>query len=82
MEKPAVGAAGQGKFLIATVKGVLHEISGKNLVDIILTNNGYEGDQSGHQAACLRRIIEAAATGTQADCIAMSGLAGQIEPLS
>ena len=31
----------KAKFLIATVKGDVHDI-GKNLVDIILTNNGYE----------------------------------------
>jgi len=30
-----------GKLLIATVKGDVHDI-GKNLVDIILTNNGYD----------------------------------------
>ena len=32
--------AGRGKILLATVKGDVHDI-GKNLVDIILTNNGY-----------------------------------------
>ena len=30
-----------GKYVIGTVKGDIHDI-GKNLVDIILTNNGYE----------------------------------------
>ena len=33
--------SGKGKILLATVKGDVHDI-GKNLVDIILTNNGYE----------------------------------------
>ena len=32
---------GRGKVVLATVKGDVHDI-GKNLVDIILTNNGYE----------------------------------------
>ena len=31
----------KGKVLLATVKGDVHDI-GKNLVDIIFTNNGYE----------------------------------------
>ena len=34
-------AAGKGKILLATVKGDVHDI-GKNLVDIILSNNGFE----------------------------------------
>ena len=33
-------AAGKGTVVLATVKGDVHDI-GKNLVDIILTNNGY-----------------------------------------
>ncbi|MCY3335996.1 methionine synthase, partial [Acinetobacter baumannii] len=32
---------GRGKMVLATVKGDVHDI-GKNLVDIILTNNGYQ----------------------------------------
>jgi 5-methyltetrahydrofolate--homocysteine methyltransferase len=39
MEKADTG--GKGKILLATVKGDVHDI-GKNLVDIILGNNGYE----------------------------------------
>src|SRR5207302_3273544 len=39
MEKADQG--GKGKVVLATVKGDVHDI-GKNLVDIILTNNGYE----------------------------------------
>jgi len=39
MEKASQG--GKGKVVLATVKGDVHDI-GKNLVDIILTNNGYE----------------------------------------
>ena len=39
MEKDDAG--GKGRIVLATVKGDVHDI-GKNLVDIILTNNGYE----------------------------------------
>ncbi|GAI08952.1 unnamed protein product, partial [marine sediment metagenome] len=35
------GAASKGKFVIATVKGDLHDI-GKNIVDILLRGSGYE----------------------------------------
>ena len=35
------GRGGKGRIVLATVKGDVHDI-GKNLVDIILTNNGYE----------------------------------------
>ena len=38
MEK--VEGASKGKIVLATVSGDVHDI-GKNLVDIILTNNGY-----------------------------------------
>ena len=38
MEKADQG--GKGRIVLATVKGDVHDI-GKNLVDIILTNNGY-----------------------------------------
>jgi cobalamin-dependent methionine synthase I len=38
MEK--TGDEGRGTMLLATVRGDVHDI-GKNLVDIILTNNGY-----------------------------------------
>ncbi|MDT0158893.1 methionine synthase [Bacillus sp. AG4(2022)] len=34
-------SSGKGKIILATVKGDVHDI-GKNLVDIILSNNGYE----------------------------------------
>lgn len=40
MEQNDAGA-GKGKIVLATVKGDVHDI-GKNLVDIILSNNGYE----------------------------------------
>src|SRR6201997_679949 len=40
MEKKAAGSA-KGTLVLATVKGDVHDI-GKNLVDIILSNNGYK----------------------------------------
>lgn len=61
----------KGKFLIATVKGDVHDI-GKNLVDIILTNNGYEVINLGIKQS-VEAIVEAQQR-HQADCIAMSGL--------
>ncbi|MBM5799927.1 MAG: methionine synthase [Cyanobacteria bacterium K_DeepCast_35m_m2_023] len=64
-------SSSKGKFLIATVKGDVHDI-GKNLVDIILTNNGYEVINLGIKQSC-EAIIEAQQK-HQADCIAMSGL--------
>jgi 5-methyltetrahydrofolate--homocysteine methyltransferase len=61
----------KGKFLIATVKGDVHDI-GKNLVDIILTNNGYEVINLGIKQS-VDQIVEAQRL-HNADCIAMSGL--------
>jgi len=49
MPKADVGSH-KGRIVLATVKGDVHDI-GKNLVDIILTNNGYKGLQPGHQNA-------------------------------
>ncbi|WP_341885788.1 methionine synthase [Synechococcus sp. UW140] len=76
MEK-VIGADGKlessakAKLLIATVKGDVHDI-GKNLVDIILTNNGYEVINLGIKQS-VEAIIEAQKM-HGADCIAMSGL--------
>ena len=71
MEKTEGESSAKAKFLIATVKGDVHDI-GKNLVDIILTNNGYEVVNLGIKQS-VEAIIEAQQT-HQADCIAMSGL--------
>lgn len=72
MEKKAPGDdSGKGKFLIATVKGDVHDI-GKNLVDIILTNNGYKVINLGIKQSV--DAIVAAYEEHQPDCIAMSGL--------
>ena len=61
----------KGVFLIATVKGDVHDI-GKNLVDIILSNNGYKVVNIGIKQP-VENIIQAYEE-HQADCIAMSGL--------
>ncbi len=64
-------AAGKGKMVIATVRGDVHDI-GKNLVDIILTNNGYDVVNIGIKQS-INDII-AAAEEHNADVIGMSGL--------
>ncbi|HSU37124.1 MAG TPA: methionine synthase, partial [Propionibacteriaceae bacterium] len=62
---------GKGTIVLATVKGDVHDI-GKNLVDIILTNNGYTVVNLGIKQP-ISTIIEAAEQHT-ADAIGMSGL--------
>jgi len=59
------------KLVIATVRGDVHDI-GKNLVDIIISNNGFEVINLGTKAP-VEKII-AAAKEQQADAIGMSGL--------
>lgn len=61
----------KGRIVLATVKGDVHDI-GKNLVDIILTNNGYEVHNLGIKIA-IAEIIERAQE-VNADMIGMSGL--------
>ena len=61
----------KGTMVIATVKGDVHDI-GKNLVDIILTNNGYRVVNLGIK--CPVETILHAAEEHQADAIGMSGL--------
>jgi 5-methyltetrahydrofolate--homocysteine methyltransferase len=63
--------AGKGRIVLATVKGDVHDI-GKNLVDIILTNNGYEVHNLGIKIG-INEMIEAAVE-VGADAIGMSGL--------
>ncbi|HUA30326.1 MAG TPA: methionine synthase [Streptosporangiaceae bacterium] len=65
------GEAGKGKIVLATVKGDVHDI-GKNLVDIILSNNGYDVVNIGIKQP-ISAILEAADT-SRADVIGMSGL--------
>ncbi|HEY6423032.1 MAG TPA: methionine synthase [Pseudonocardiaceae bacterium] len=62
---------GKGRLVLATVKGDVHDI-GKNLVDIILSNNGYEVVNLGIKQP-ISTILEAA-TEHRADAIGMSGL--------
>lgn len=64
-------AAGKGKIVLATVRGDVHDI-GKNLVDIILSNNGYDVVNIGIKKT-INEII-AAAEESNADVIGMSGL--------
>ena len=65
------GDAGRGTMLLATVRGDVHDI-GKNLVDIILTNNGYRVVNIGIKQT-INQIIDGA-TDSNADAIGMSGL--------
>ena len=69
MEK--TGDEGRGTMLLATVRGDVHDI-GKNLVDIILTNNGYRVVNIGIKQT-INQIIDGA-TESNADAIGMSGL--------
>ncbi|AXE38818.1 Methionine synthase [Acidipropionibacterium virtanenii] len=69
MEK--ADAAGKGTLVLATVKGDVHDI-GKNLVDIIVSNNGYSVVNLGIKQP-VQAIIEAAEN-HRADAIGMSGL--------
>ncbi|MGL6076832.1 MAG: methionine synthase [Fimbriiglobus sp.] len=61
----------KGKIVLATVKGDVHDI-GKNLVDIILTNNGYKVYNIGIKQPVENMIAEYQKT--DADAIGMSGL--------
>jgi 5-methyltetrahydrofolate--homocysteine methyltransferase len=65
------GEAGKGKIVLATVKGDVHDI-GKNLVDIIVSNNGYDVVNLGIKQP-ISAIVQAA-TDHDADVIGMSGL--------
>jgi len=62
---------GKGKIVLATVKGDVHDI-GKNLVDIILSNNGYTVYNLGIRQP-IGQIVEAFRQ-HQADAIGLSGL--------
>ena len=65
------GRPGKGRIVLATVKGDVHDI-GKNLVDIILTNNGYEVHNLGIKIGIAEMIEKAQEV--KADAIGMSGL--------
>jgi 5-methyltetrahydrofolate--homocysteine methyltransferase len=70
MEKVEGGSA-KGRLVLATVKGDVHDI-GKNLVDIILTNNGFDVHNLGIKVGIAEMIDKALQVG--ADAIGMSGL--------
>ena len=63
--------SGKGRIVLATVRGDVHDI-GKNLVDIILSNNGFDVVNIGIKQP-LSAIVDAA-TEHGADVIGMSGL--------
>jgi 5-methyltetrahydrofolate--homocysteine methyltransferase len=70
-EKAACGAQSQGKILLATVKGDVHDI-GKNIVAVVLQCNNYEVIDAGVMQPAdeiLKQAQEA-----QADIIGLSGL--------
>ncbi|MGI1846054.1 methionine synthase [Rhodococcus sp. SJ] len=67
----STGDEGKGRIVLATVKGDVHDI-GKNLVDIILSNNGYEVVNLGIKQP-IATILDAAVD-KNADVIGMSGL--------
>jgi 5-methyltetrahydrofolate--homocysteine methyltransferase len=69
MEKADQG--GKGTMVLATVKGDVHDI-GKNLVDIILTNNGYTVKNLGIKVGITDMV--SALEESEADAIGMSGL--------
>ena len=69
MEKSDQG--GKGRIVLATVKGDVHDI-GKNLVDIIFTNNGYEVHNLGIKVPLADMVDKAKEV--KADAIGMSGL--------
>jgi 5-methyltetrahydrofolate--homocysteine methyltransferase len=69
MEKS--GGAGRGKVLLATVKGDVHDI-GKNLVDIVLSNNGFTVVNLGIKVPS-ERLIQAVRE-HRPDVIGLSGL--------
>jgi 5-methyltetrahydrofolate--homocysteine methyltransferase len=69
MEKSDQG--GRGRVVLATVKGDVHDI-GKNLVDIILTNNGYEVFNLGIKVGVNEML--SALEEHHADALGMSGL--------
>ena len=70
-EKAATGAKAQGKIVLATVKGDVHDI-GKNIVGVVLGCNNYEVIDMGVMVPCEK--ILAKAREVNADVIGLSGL--------
>ena len=67
----ATDSSSAGKFLIATVKGDVHDI-GKNIVGVVLACNNYEVKDLGVMVSCDAILKEAQEWG--ADIIGLSGL--------
>ena len=65
------GESSKGRLVLATVKGDVHDI-GKNLVDIICTNNGYEVHNLGIKISIAEMIAKVKEV--DADALGMSGL--------
>ncbi len=75
MEKEkTTGGSSKGKFVIATVKGDVHDI-GKNIVSVVLSCNNYEVIDLGVMVPC-DRILNAA----KQECADFIGLSGLITP--
>ena len=70
-EKAAGGGGAQGRVLMATVKGDVHDI-GKNIVGVVLGCNSYEVIDLGVMVSCDRILNEA--TAHNVDAIGLSGL--------
>jgi 5-methyltetrahydrofolate--homocysteine methyltransferase len=72
-EKERTGMAGKsnGKIVMATVKGDVHDI-GKNIVGVVLQCNGYEIEDMGVMVPCDKILERAKEVG--ADAIGLSGL--------
>jgi 5-methyltetrahydrofolate--homocysteine methyltransferase len=70
-EKAASGAGAQGRVLMATVKGDVHDI-GKNIVGVVLGCNNYEVVDLGVMVSCDRILHEA--VDRKADIVGLSGL--------
>jgi len=71
MERAEGESSSKGKLVLATVKGDVHDI-GKNLVDIICTNNGYEVVNIGIKIGIQEMIDKVKEV--NADALGMSGL--------
>jgi 5-methyltetrahydrofolate--homocysteine methyltransferase len=69
--KLAERARSAGRFLIATVKGDVHDI-GKNIVGVVLSCNGFEVTDMGVMVSCDKILAKAVELG--ADIIGLSGL--------
>ena len=70
-EKEATGSTSQGKVLLATVKGDVHDI-GKNIVGVVLGCNNYEVIDLGVMVPCDKILTKAREE--QVDMIGLSGL--------